>query len=320
MIDFTVVIPTYNGASRIPDVLEKLRSQTGTENIAWEIIVVDNNSSDQTADVVQNMIASWHEVFRLRYVFEVQQGLAFARQRGVEESQGELIGFLDDDNFPDENWVLQAYLFGKQYPKAGAYGGQVHGDFEVTPPDNFDNIQGFLALRERGTKANLYQPEILSLPTGAGLVVRKKAWCSSVPSKLTLIGRVNNSMIGGEDWEALIYIYKAGWEIWYNPEMHLKHKIPAYRLQRDYLLKLIHDSCLCFVPLKMMVIKDHQKANVLFRSFLGNIYNLILYYLKYHNQSPKNLVDECEIKIYLSRIHSFFYWFKNLRYDLNKSK
>ncbi|HAO12943.1 MAG TPA: glycosyl transferase, partial [Planktothrix sp. UBA8407] len=59
MIDFTVVIPTYNGASRIPDVLEKLRSQTGTENIAWEIIVVDNNSSDQTADVVQNMIASW---------------------------------------------------------------------------------------------------------------------------------------------------------------------------------------------------------------------------------------------------------------------
>ncbi|MCF3608255.1 glycosyltransferase [Planktothrix agardhii 1033] len=70
MIDFTVVIPTYNGASRVLDVLEKLRLQTGTENITWEIIVVDNNSNDQTADVVQNMIISWQEIFPLKYVFE----------------------------------------------------------------------------------------------------------------------------------------------------------------------------------------------------------------------------------------------------------
>lgn len=308
MIDFTVVIPTYNGVSLVPDVLEKLRSQTGTENIAWEIIVVDNNSNDETANVIQNIIASWQEVFPLRYVFEVQQGLAFARQRGIEESQGELIGFLDDDNFPDENWVLQAYLFGKQYPKAGAYGGQLHGDFEVPPPDNFDNIKGFLALRERGTKANLYQPEILSLPTGAGLVVRKKAWCSSVPSKLTLIGRVNNSMIGGEDWEALIYIYKAGWEIWYNPTMHIYHQIPAWRLQRDYLLSLIHGSCLSSCPLLMIGTKFYEKPIILARIVLGNSYNAIRHYLKYQGQLKTNLIAECQMQIYLSRISSAFYF------------
>ncbi|KEI65797.1 Polypeptide N-acetylgalactosaminyltransferase 6 [Planktothrix agardhii NIVA-CYA 126/8] len=311
MIDFTVVIPTYNGASRVPDVLEKLRSQTGTENITWEIIVVDNNSSDQTADVVQNIIASWQEVFPLKYVFEAQQGAAFARQRGLEEAQGELIGFLDDDNWPDENWVAQAHDFARVYPQAGAYGGQIHGVYEVPPPENFKAIEGFLAIRERGPEPNRYQPQVLSLPPGAAMVVRKQVWSEVVPKQPQMSGKLpGGKMVQGDDWEPLMYLHKAGWEIWYNPSMHTYHQIPAWRLQRDYLLSLIHGSCLSFCPLRMIGAKFYEKPIILARIVLGNSYNAIRHYLKYQGQLKTNLIAECQMQIYLSRISSAFYWMR----------
>jgi glycosyltransferase involved in cell wall biosynthesis len=308
MIDFTVVIPTYNGASRVPDVLEKLRSQTRTENITWEIIVVDNNSSDQTADVVQNMIASWQEVFPLKYVFEVKQGAAFARQRGLEEAQGELVGFLDDDNWPDACWVAQAYQFAQNHPQAGAYGGQIHGVYEVPPPENFKVIEGFLAIRERGPEPNRYQPQVLSLPPGAAMVVRKRVWSEVVPKQPQMSGKLpGGKMVQGDDWEPLMYLYKAGWEIWYNPSMHTYHQIPAWRLKRDYLLSLIQGSCLSFCPLRMIGAKLHEKPMILARTVVGNSYNAIRHYFKYQGQFKTDLIAECEMQIYLSRIRSVFY-------------
>ncbi|HEY9865294.1 MAG TPA: hormogonium polysaccharide biosynthesis glycosyltransferase HpsE [Candidatus Obscuribacterales bacterium] len=309
MIDFTVVIPTYNGASRVPDVLEKLQLQTGTENITWEIIVVDNNSNDQTADIVQNIIASWQEVFPLKYIFEAKQGAAFARQRGLEEAQGELIGFLDDDNWPDENWVAQAHNFAQLYPQAAAYGGQIHGVYEVPPPENFKAIEGFLAIRERGPEPNRYQPQVLSLPPGAAMVVRKQVWSEVVPKQPQMSGKLpGGKMVQGDDWEPLMYLYKAGWEIWYNPSMHTYHQIPAWRLKRDYLLSLIQGSCLSFCSLRMIGANFYEKPIILGRTVVGNSYNAIRHYFKYRSQLKTDLIAECQMQIYLSRVRSFFYF------------
>jgi len=136
-LDFTLAIPTYNGANCLPKLLDKLRQQTGVEQISWEIIVVDNNSSDNTAQVVQEYQANWLPGVPVKYIFEPEQGAAFARLRAVKEAQGELIGFLDDDNLPNPDWIAQAYLFAQEHPQAGAFSGQIHGEFEVEPPENF---------------------------------------------------------------------------------------------------------------------------------------------------------------------------------------
>lgn len=313
-MDFSVVIPTYNSESRISALLEKLKFQQRTEQITWEIIVVDNNSKDNTANVIQDLQNSWNQSFALRYILETQQGAAFARQRGLEEAQGELIGFLDDDNWPDVHWVAEAYDFGKNYPQAGAYGGQIHGVYEVTPPDNFKQIEGFLAIRERELEPNRYRPEVLSLPPGAALVVRKKIWEQVVPKLPQMSGKLpSGKMVQGDDWEPLMYLHKAGWEIWYNPTMHTYHQIPAWRLKRDYLLSLIHGSCLSFCPLRMIAAKPYQKPIIVVRTLLGNAYNAVSYYFKHHHQFKNDLVVECQMQIYVSRINSVFYWFnKNL--------
>ncbi|WP_254449405.1 glycosyltransferase [Anabaena sp. UHCC 0253] len=80
MVDFTVVICIYNGEKLILDVLEKLRSQVKTEKLNWEILIIDNNSTDQTAEVVQKHISNWSETYPLKYYFKAEQGLAFARR------------------------------------------------------------------------------------------------------------------------------------------------------------------------------------------------------------------------------------------------
>ena len=79
-LDFTVVIATYNGSSRLGKVLDCLRCQIGTSMIDWEVIVVDNNSTDDTAKIVAQYQATWPDDIPLRYEFEPQQGAGYARQ------------------------------------------------------------------------------------------------------------------------------------------------------------------------------------------------------------------------------------------------
>lgn len=84
-IDFTVAIPTYNGADRLPKLLDKIRQQNQTENISWEVIVVDNNSNDHTAEVIKYYQSNWLESVPFKYCFEPKQGATFARQLAVKD-------------------------------------------------------------------------------------------------------------------------------------------------------------------------------------------------------------------------------------------
>lgn len=317
-MDFSVVIPTYNGANRLPLVVKKLRSQTTTVSLQWEVIIVDNNSKDQTAQVIENLKKQWHSDVPLRYVFEPQQGIAFARQRGVEEAKGELIGFLDDDNLPASDWVLQSYLFGKEHPTAGAYGGQIHAAYQVDPPLNIERVEHLLlAIRESGDEPFLFCPEQLQLPSGAGLVVRKQAWLDHVPSQLMNTGR------GGNDYEISLNLYKAGWEIWYNPNMHLEHDIPSHRLDKNYLLSLASLYGLKSCEFRMLVTPAWKKPIIFFKVMLGGLKRTIKHQLQYKQDIETDLVAACELEFFRASSLSPFYFLqqniiKNFKFPLTE--
>ncbi|BAY27380.1 glycosyl transferase family protein [Calothrix sp. NIES-2100] len=309
-LDISVAIPTYNGAERLPKILARLLAQTGIEKLTWEIIIIDNNSSDNTPEIIHNYQNNWNHKSVLRYFREPKQGIAFARQRAVSEARGELIAFLDDDNLPDPNWVFQADDFAKNYPKAGAWSGQIHGDFEVNPPENFDRIQSFLAIRENGTQPYIFDAKNLRLPPGAALVVRKQAWCESVPENLVFKGRLNKLMVGGDDAEALLYLNKAGWEIWYNPTMHTYHQIPHWRLEREYLLALARGSGLCICQLRFINASNWQKFIVFFKILFSNMLRFLKHVFKYKLQDHHDLITLVEIHFYLGSMISPFYLLK----------
>lgn len=320
-VNFTVAIPTYNGAKRLPKLLEKLRSQINTESFVWEIIVVDNNSKDSTSQVVQKYQQDWDTKNPLKYQLETKQGSAFARKRAIAECNSEWIGFLDDDVIPADNWVAAAYQFIQEHPQIGAFSSQIHGDFEVEPPQDFSRIQAFLAITERGKEPNLYEADKLIVPTTAALVVNKKAWRESLPKNPVFKGRIGKSMVGGEDFELMLHMHKQGWEIWYNPAMHAYHQIPQQRLERDYLVTLSKSCGLCAYHLRSINTKGYQKLLLMLRFWLGSDLRRALQHFWRHRGAFKtDLVAECEMAFFWASWFSPCYFIYRTIQDNFKEK
>lgn len=321
MIDFTVAIRTHNSEASLPMVLDKLKTQVGIEEIKWEIIIVDNNSSDQSIEIIHNYQSNWNLSYPLKLYFEPKQGAAFARQKAMKEADGYLVGFLDDDNLPNDDWVSQAYHFGKKYPQAGAYGGQIHPIFEQEPPKNFQSIAVYLAIIQRGNKPFCYNNHKNKvLPPGAGIVINKQVWLETVPEKFFLSGPSGNSLsLKGEDMEFLSYIQNAGWEIWYNPNMNIYHTIPLWRLERNYLISLVKGVGLTRHHIRMIRLPWWQKIFAPFAYFVNDLRKLIFFFAKNYSKFKIDSVVACEMTLLLSILISplFLTWVK-LRNTLRK--
>ncbi|MCY7320772.1 MAG: hormogonium polysaccharide biosynthesis glycosyltransferase HpsE, partial [Phormidesmis sp. CAN_BIN36] len=234
----------------------------------------------------------------------------FARLRAVQEAKGDLVGFLDDDTLPDQNWLVNAYEFAQTHPDVGAYGGQIHGEFETEPSPEFKQIAIFLAIVERGSTPHLYTRV---LPPGAGLVVRRQTWLESVPKKPFLTGRTPNSMLTSEDIEAIAHIQKAGWEIWYNPTMHIYHQIPAWRLERAYLLGLVKGIGLAKHHIRMIRLDVWQRPLAFLAYLINDLIKTVSYFTKHQKLLKKDLPTDCQMELLASSLASPFYlWSRRL--------
>ena len=307
--DFTIAICTYNGAQRIPAVLDRLRQQLDAQQLRWEVFVIDNNSSDSTAAVVRQYQQTWPTEIPLRYFFERRQGAAYARQLAMEKAKSELVGFLDDDNLPDANWVAAAYQFSQDHPHVGAYGSQIHGQFEGSLPDDFERIQSFFALTQRGNTAHVYHPRLRVLPPSAGLVVRRKAWLNNVPEQLILTGRHDEQMLTGEDLEAIAHIRQGNWEIWHNPAMKVWHQIPARRLQRNYLLPFFRGIGLSRHVTRMANMPVWQRPFMFWVYGVSDLSKALHHMVMYRTLLKTQVVPACELEFYLySLISPLYIW------------
>lgn len=313
----TVAIPTYNGAQRLPKVLERLRTQVNTANISWEVVVADNNSTDDTAAVVRRYQKTWPIQSRLRYCFVATQGAAFARQRAVELATGDIVGFLDDDNVPAQDWIQQACQFAQNHQQVGAFGSQVHGDFESDPPLGFKQISSFLAVIERGQIPHRYEPSSRMLPPAAGLVVRRQVWLDNVPKRLFLNHKGKGAGLASEDLEAILYIQKADWEVWYNPSMVVYHQIPSKRLEREYLLALFRCTGLSRFYIRMLRVKSWQRPLLVPGYIANDLRRLALQLLNqtFHPSSTP-LINACQQQYLLSSAISPLFLMKKVSLDV----
>ncbi len=306
-MDFTVAICTYDGAQRLPRVLDRLRNcyfymRDRHIGMRWEVLVIDNNSHDQTPEVVAGYQAKGLPDRPLRYIRETTQGLAYARQRAIETASSPIVGFLDDDNLPEPNWVIAAYQFMTETPRAAATGSRVLPEYEVEPPVNFDRIRGFLALTDRGDRPLLYQPAARILPPGAGLVVRRDLWLKLVPPRLELIGRVGGFMIASEDLEAILHFQQAGWEIWYNPKMVVYHHIPEWRLTEDYLSRLMYGIGLSRYRTRMMKYPAYQQLPMLLLYTVSDLSRLLRHRWHYGFNWRSSVVAVAQRQLYLGSL------------------
>ncbi|MEB3269534.1 MAG: hormogonium polysaccharide biosynthesis glycosyltransferase HpsE [Leptolyngbya sp.] len=307
-MDIVVVIPTYNGSQRLPEVLDALHQQTSPTDCEWAVWVVDNNSTDDTATVVREYQARWGDSRPLEYHREPRQGAGFVRHYAVEHAPATWIAFLDDDNIPDQGWLIAAWQFIQRNPTVGALSSRIRGDFEAEhlPPD-FEQIAPYLAITERGDNPRRYDAKLRLVPPSAGLVVRKQAWQQCVPDHCILNGRKPGSMLTGEDTEVLCHILVAGWPIWYVPTMTLQHKIPAGRLERSYLIPFFRGIGLSRYVTRTVGVSPLLKPFLALAYSANDALKVVCHVLKWGRRVRQNLIAACMLELFISSLRSPLY-------------
>lgn len=227
-ISIDLIVCTYNNAALLDGTLEAVARQRVPRGVEWQVVVVDNNCTDETAEVLERHARSGR--LPLRVVAEPEQGLTPARVCGVRATAGEWVAFVDDDCLLAENWVEQAARFAAEHPACGAFGGRVTPEWETSPPPYVLSHRYAYAGKSLGETAHR-RPWL----AGAGLVVRRRALesCGWL-DKQFLEDRTGGRLVSGGDMEIALRV-AAAHELWYNPACVIRHVIPARRMSREYL-------------------------------------------------------------------------------------
>jgi glycosyltransferase involved in cell wall biosynthesis len=241
MPDLSVIICTHNPR---PDylgrVLEALKVQT-LSGEQWELLLVDNASKEPLSNTWD---LSWHP--HSRHIREDELGLTPARLRGIAESKGDLLVFVDDDNVLREDYLQQALTIGKERPYLGAWGGSCRGEFESKPPDYLQSRLRMLALTEveRNEFACLRHPAVLNCaPVGAGMVLRSEV--GRIYREFLLnheqrrqLDRKGHALTSGGDNDIALTACDAGFTVGRFRELELRHILPSTRLTLGYFERL----------------------------------------------------------------------------------
>lgn len=239
----SVIVCTHNPR---PDylhrVLRALDAQTLPKD-CWDLLVVDNASDESLADTWD---LSWHP--RARHVREGTLGVTSARIRGITESRGDLLVYVDDDTTLTPTFLKEASAIFHQYPYLGAFGaGSVEPEFDVLPPPEIRSHPQLLGVRSvSSARWSNNVEDSGSFPWGAGLCIRRQVadlYPRLVGSlRITaVLGRRGMERFSGEDdlfsWVAA----SAGFGFGIFPQLQVTHLIAADRLNRRHLLRLIQD-------------------------------------------------------------------------------
>jgi cellulose synthase/poly-beta-1,6-N-acetylglucosamine synthase-like glycosyltransferase len=241
----SVVIPTFNGARRLPLVLGALAEQDVADG-SFEVIVVDNNSTDDSARVaVEDPAAVALRARRVdvRCIRESRQGPGFARIAGLLAARAALLCFLDDDNIPAPDY-LRCGIVALDDPSVGILGSRLTAQWEIEPPPSIARRRGLLAINDFFSDSpDDFGASASIAPTmGAGMWVRREAFMAAVPLEqidLLLPGRTANSMCAAEDIELGMLIGVAGYRRLYLPQLRIAHVISKNRVTTPYFCRLI---------------------------------------------------------------------------------
>jgi GT2 family glycosyltransferase len=242
--DLSVIVCTHNPkADYLERVLRALAAQT-LLTAHWELLVIDNASEQPLAP--QHDL-SWHP--RARAIREDELGLTPARLRGIEESAGDILVYVDDDNVLAPDYLQTVVDLFEALPFLGAIGsGALEPEFAVEPAPELGPYLPSLALRSVTAAGWSRNPaELASVPWGAGLGVTRtvaQAYCELVEQIDTegLLDRRGQRLFGNGDVAFSWAATRIGLGFGVFPQLRVTHLIRAERLTPTYLLQLAHDS------------------------------------------------------------------------------
>ncbi|WP_153796285.1 glycosyltransferase [Foetidibacter luteolus] len=237
----SVIICCYNSAARLPETLQHLARQAVPEGFLWQLLIVNNASTDDTATAANHL---WNTLkpanVLLSIINEPRPGQMHARKTGVQQALAECIVFCDDDNWLDKNYVYTAYHTLNQDARIGAAGGQ---NLPVTDAPEYpgwweeykDKYATGIPAAQSGDIS--HRGFIL----GAGMVTRRQLFLQLLDEKYPslLNGRNGEKLSTGDDFEYSKRLLLRGYTLYYNQQLKLQHFIPQERLTLAYRNRLM---------------------------------------------------------------------------------
>lgn len=228
----SVIICTYNRDKYIYNVLESLAKGTLLP-CEYEIVVVDNNCTDNTKDELARFRADWPDV-DLKYFLETNQGLSYARNRGIKEAEGSILVYVDDDAFVNDRYLENYKELLERRTDVSAAGGPIIPHYETGFEPRWMTyhlkrlLTGYLFY---GNKEKPFPGD--NYPGGGNAAYRKEVF-EIIGLYNVELGRKGGDLGGGEEKDIFAKMKATGMHFVYTPGSILYHSIPLYKLEEDY--------------------------------------------------------------------------------------
>jgi glycosyltransferase involved in cell wall biosynthesis len=245
----TVLICTYNRAASLRVALDGLMEQELPPELAreWEILVVDNNSTDSTRQLVEQLARS--SGCPLRYAFEPRQGKSHALNPGVRLAAGDLIALTDDDVLIPKGWVRSVVEAGRRYPQYRAFGGKVVPEWPqqvpkwIQPSGPYARpiVGGVIVSHDRGESDREYDSSMWA-PIGANMFFRREVFADYGDFRVDLGPTGSGRLYVNEDCEFCFRIMDAGERNLYYPGALIVHPVAEEKFSPRYLQAYFRDA------------------------------------------------------------------------------
>lgn len=240
-MEVTFAICCRNGEKHLAQVVGALLQQKGVDPSRWEILLIDNGSTDATRAIFEQFQhpgldgLSLEPKPSLRVVVEPVAGQRSARTCAIQNARGTWICFVDDDNVLADNYLLRGLEFALSAAEAGAFGGGSVAKLSAPSPRHFDGFASALAIWQGGDAVRKIG---LGRKFTAGMYVRRVAALDAMNEPWLMPGRTPICEFGGEDAELCMQLVRNGWKIYYVPGLTFEHVIPQSRTGLGYLMGL----------------------------------------------------------------------------------
>lgn len=229
MYKISAVVATYNRERFLPDALEGLRVQT-LDPREFQIIIVNNNSKDRTKEISLEFIKN-NPQLNCFYCEEFNQGLSFGRNRGVNESNAELITFIDDDAVIEKDFLLNVVNYMKDKNDVAAVGGKIFAKYLNKKPVWMSKyIQALVGHVDYGDETFEYPSG--KYPFGSNMSIRTES-LKAIGLFNTQLGRIGEGGLGGEEKDMFDKLKQNGGKIFYLPSLLVYHSVDDSRLTKE---------------------------------------------------------------------------------------
>jgi GT2 family glycosyltransferase len=225
VVDVTIVVSTHNRASTLDRLLTTLLLEQLPGDVSYDVILVDNNSTDDTAEIVK----PWCRRFgsRLQYIFEPRKGVSYGRNAGVAAAGGDIVAFTDDDNEPAADWVRTIGRLFRDDPELQVCGGKVIPRWNEPVPHWLDRRHWSpLAIIDYGDEPFWTSAQRPLCLLTANLAVRRAVF--------DRIGGFSPVFLRCQDHEFLLRLWRSGGRALYTPELVVRAPIDPERLTLKY--------------------------------------------------------------------------------------